>query len=179
MTEPTDRAIDIAPIQRLGTAVRENVGRVIVGQERTVELLLVALLVEGHVLLEDVPGTGKTTLARLRPTASPAPGPRFLPLDGEPERRAIRELYQALLGEASDAGYGRPQGQTPAEYLATLRGWAPEADGPLQELTQAYVAARYSTTPIDAAQVERACQAWRAIQAAVASTGQANSSVST
>jgi MoxR-like ATPase len=44
--------------------VRANVARVIVGKEPVVELLLVALLCEGHVLMEDVPGTGKTTLAR-------------------------------------------------------------------------------------------------------------------
>ena len=44
--------------------VRENVGRVIVGKEETVDLLLVALMCEGHVLLEDVPGLGKTTLAK-------------------------------------------------------------------------------------------------------------------
>jgi MoxR-like ATPase len=49
-----------------GTAerVRANVARVIVGKEQVAELLLVALLCEGHVLLEDVPGTGKTPLAR-------------------------------------------------------------------------------------------------------------------
>jgi MoxR-like ATPase len=44
--------------------VRASVARVIVGKESVAELLLVALLCEGHVLLEDVPGTGKTTLAR-------------------------------------------------------------------------------------------------------------------
>jgi MoxR-like ATPase len=49
-----------AAAQRL----REAVGRVIVGLDGAVELLLVALLVEGHVLLEDVPGTGKTIMAR-------------------------------------------------------------------------------------------------------------------
>jgi MoxR-like ATPase len=41
-----------------------NIARAIVGKDHVVELLLVALLCEGHVLLEDVPGTGKTTLAR-------------------------------------------------------------------------------------------------------------------
>ncbi len=41
-----------------------NIGRVIVGKQPLIELLLIALLCEGHVLLEDVPGTGKTTLAR-------------------------------------------------------------------------------------------------------------------
>ncbi len=51
-------------VQQLAERVRVNIARVIVGKETIVELLLVALLCEGHVLLEDVPGTGKTTLAR-------------------------------------------------------------------------------------------------------------------
>jgi MoxR-like ATPase len=42
----------------------ENVSQVIVGKRHTIELLLVALLGEGHVLLEDVPGLGKTLLAK-------------------------------------------------------------------------------------------------------------------
>lgn len=46
--------------QRLVT----NIQKVIVGKSEPIELLLVAVLCEGHVLLEDVPGTGKTTLAR-------------------------------------------------------------------------------------------------------------------
>jgi len=41
-----------------------NVGKVIVGRRDAVELILVALLCEGHVLIEDVPGTGKTMLAK-------------------------------------------------------------------------------------------------------------------
>jgi MoxR-like ATPase len=43
---------------------KENVGRVIVGKSDVVDLCFVALLCEGHILLEDVPGTGKTTLAK-------------------------------------------------------------------------------------------------------------------
>ncbi len=45
-------------------AVQENIARVVVGKHDVVELLLVALLADGHVLLEDVPGIGKTTLAK-------------------------------------------------------------------------------------------------------------------
>ena len=41
-----------------------QISQVIVGKEKTVELLFIALLCEGHVLLEDVPGTGKTMLAK-------------------------------------------------------------------------------------------------------------------
>ena len=44
--------------------VIENVSRVIVGKEQAIELLLVGLLAEGHVLLEDVPGVAKTLLAK-------------------------------------------------------------------------------------------------------------------
>jgi MoxR-like ATPase len=44
--------------------VRANVERVIVGKRETIDTLLIALLCEGHVLLEDVPGVGKTMLAR-------------------------------------------------------------------------------------------------------------------
>lgn len=51
-------------IQEFSQSVIENVERVIIGKREAVELLLVALLCEGHVLLEDVPGTGKTMLAR-------------------------------------------------------------------------------------------------------------------
>ena len=44
--------------------LRTNVGQVLFGKEKTVRLLLCALLAQGHVLLEDVPGTGKTSLVR-------------------------------------------------------------------------------------------------------------------
>lgn len=44
--------------------IKNNISNVIVGKDETVELLLVALLCEGHVLIEDVPGVGKTMLAR-------------------------------------------------------------------------------------------------------------------
>lgn len=45
-------------------AVKENIKKVLVGQEQVTDLLLTALLAGGHVLLEDVPGMGKTVLAR-------------------------------------------------------------------------------------------------------------------
>lgn len=48
----------------LGDRVLKNIAKVIVGKEQTAKLLLTALLADGHVLLEDVPGTGKTKLAK-------------------------------------------------------------------------------------------------------------------
>jgi len=56
--------MEIKGVQSLAEQVKENVGRVIVGKEEVVELALIALLCEGHLLIEDVPGIGKTTLAK-------------------------------------------------------------------------------------------------------------------
>ena len=44
--------------------ITENIGKVIVGKEMVIKYLLTALLADGHVLMEDVPGTGKTKLAK-------------------------------------------------------------------------------------------------------------------
>ena len=44
--------------------IAENISRVIVGKKQSVELLLVALLADGHVLIEDIPGLGKTSIAK-------------------------------------------------------------------------------------------------------------------
>lgn len=51
-------------MQEVLQRIRENVQQVIVGKAQVTELLLTALVAGGHVLLEDVPGTGKTVLAR-------------------------------------------------------------------------------------------------------------------
>ncbi len=51
-------------IQEFAQRITQNIERVIVGKTDVVETLLIALLCEGHVLLEDVPGVGKTMLAR-------------------------------------------------------------------------------------------------------------------
>jgi MoxR-like ATPase len=51
-------------VQRFVIPMIENVEQVIVGKRQAIEFLLVAMLCEGHVLLEDVPGSGKTMLAR-------------------------------------------------------------------------------------------------------------------
>lgn len=44
--------------------LKRNIGKVMIGNERTVDLVLTAVLAKGHVLLEDVPGTGKTVMAK-------------------------------------------------------------------------------------------------------------------
>ena len=56
--------MEYAQIAALAKDLTNNIGRVIVGKEKQIELILTAMLAGGHVLLEDVPGTGKTTLAK-------------------------------------------------------------------------------------------------------------------
>ena len=51
-------------IAELAEKLKANISRVIIGREHEIDLLLTALLAGGHVLLEDVPGTGKTTMAK-------------------------------------------------------------------------------------------------------------------
>ncbi|MGD9099377.1 MAG: MoxR family ATPase [Anaerolineae bacterium] len=51
-------------IADIASRVRENIQKIIIGKNDVIDLALVAVLCEGHVLLEDVPGTGKTTLAK-------------------------------------------------------------------------------------------------------------------
>lgn len=53
-----------AQIAALARQLNDNVSKVIVGKEKETELILTAMLSGGHILLEDVPGTGKTTLAK-------------------------------------------------------------------------------------------------------------------
>ncbi len=55
---------EIRQVQEATRSIRQNAGRVIVGKEEVIDLLMVALLCEGHVLFEDVPGIGKTMLAK-------------------------------------------------------------------------------------------------------------------
>ena len=56
--------MDVNLVKQTADKIRENVGKVIIGSEKTVELLIAALFCKGHVLLEDVPGTGKTMLSK-------------------------------------------------------------------------------------------------------------------
>ncbi len=51
-------------ISETAVRVRENIQKVIVGKDEVIDMAMVAVLCEGHVLLEDVPGIGKTMLAR-------------------------------------------------------------------------------------------------------------------
>ncbi|MFC7234536.1 AAA family ATPase [Halosegnis marinus] len=72
MSDAENTAAGEEAVREAGTTARRvvaNIGEVIVGNEETIEHLVVALLGRGHVLLEDVPGVGKTMLARALATS--------------------------------------------------------------------------------------------------------------
>ena len=56
--------MNLEQFEENGRKLTENISRVIVGKEEVIKLLVTALIADGHVLLEDMPGTGKTRLAR-------------------------------------------------------------------------------------------------------------------
>lgn len=57
-------AIAVEDVRKLATRIRENVQRVIVGKDDAIDLAIIAMLCRGHILVEDAPGIGKTTLAK-------------------------------------------------------------------------------------------------------------------
>ncbi len=56
--------MELERIKELGESIKKNISKVIVGKDEIIELVVVSLLCTGHVLLEDVPGTGKTMMAK-------------------------------------------------------------------------------------------------------------------
>ncbi len=56
--------MEIGNVKGISERLRKNISKVIVGKDDVVDKVLIALFASGHVLLEDMPGTGKTTLAK-------------------------------------------------------------------------------------------------------------------
>lgn len=56
--------INVDKVQVFSQKLIDNLEKVIVGKRQTIELVVIGLLSQGHLLIEDVPGVGKTMLAR-------------------------------------------------------------------------------------------------------------------
>src|SRR6266851_10227180 len=66
MDEPIfESRIDLFPLRQKVAAIREAVGRVIVGQQNVIDLMIAAFLMRGNSLIEGVPGIAKTLAARV------------------------------------------------------------------------------------------------------------------
>ena len=57
-------AVDLSNVRDLGKKLKDNLSKVIIGKDETIALTIIAFLCQGHLLIEDVPGVGKTMLAR-------------------------------------------------------------------------------------------------------------------
>ncbi|MCK5791685.1 MAG: MoxR family ATPase, partial [Ketobacter sp.] len=63
MTEPTE-ALSLNEAIQLVQRMRQQIARVVVGQQQVIDQVLIAMLASGHVLVEGVPGLGKTLLVK-------------------------------------------------------------------------------------------------------------------
>ncbi len=62
---PFESRLDLEELNRAAYQIKSEIAKVIVGQEKTIDLMLTALLANGHILLEGVPGVAKTMLSKL------------------------------------------------------------------------------------------------------------------
>ncbi len=155
--------------------LRENINRVFIGKEEVVEDLLVCLLAGGHVLLEDVPGVGKTTLAGVLARATSCSfgriqfTPDTLPGDvsgvsiynmksGEFEYRAGAVMSQILLADEIN----RTSPKTQASLLEAMAEGQVTVDGVIHELPRPFMVIAtqnpvefLGTYPLPEAQMDR------------------------
>ncbi len=79
-------------------------------------------------------------------------------------REQIRYFYLSTVHRAGEQGVPRADNETPLEYVRSLKEQWPEAQSELDELTQAFVEARYSPQPIDRSAVARVKEEWKRIR---------------
>ncbi len=79
-------------------------------------------------------------------------------------REQIRYFYLSTVHRAGEQGVPRADNETPLEYVRDLKEQWPEAQSELDELTQAFVEARYSPQPIDRSAVARVKEEWKRIR---------------
>jgi MoxR-like ATPase len=101
-----EEAPDIAAFTHLVERLRGQIGRVIVGQDDLVRTVLACLLVGGHVLLEGVPGLGKTLLLR---TLADALDLRFTRIQCTPDLMPADIVGTTVIGDTAEAGTTRFQ----------------------------------------------------------------------
>jgi len=92
---------------------------------------------------------------------------RLLRLGGSSPRERVRALYLSTLNRAAGQGIGRKRAQTPYEYEVTLERSIPTAEDDIDQLTEAFVEARYSRHPISDDEATAVRQAWLRLRSAL------------
>jgi hypothetical protein len=96
----------------------------------------------------------RARLSAARPPSPPGSGtpaarPRFIRLGALPPREQVRYYYLALVRRAGERGIRRGPSETPLEFGRSLKAELPDAQDDVDELTGAFLRARYSPQPID------------------------------
>ncbi|MBN1310412.1 MAG: DUF4129 domain-containing protein [Anaerolineae bacterium] len=92
---------------------------------------------------------------------------RLLRLGGSSPRERIRVLYLSTLNRAAGQGIGRKSTQTPYEYEVVLEHRMPESEDDIDQLTEAFVEARYSRHPVGEDDVATVREAWLRLRSAL------------
>ena len=113
---------------------------------------------------------GRDLRERLRPpepkTGQPDTPPRlrFLRLNSLSPREQVRYYYLSTVRRAGERGVRRAQHETPLEYFDDLKETWPDAAVDLEDLTQAFLEARYSPEPVDKSAAGRVKEGWKRIK---------------
>jgi hypothetical protein len=89
---------------------------------------------------------------------------RFIRLGGLSPREQIRYFYLSTVRRAGDRGVNRDSSETPLEYSEELKGSWPEVEQELEELTDAFLKARYSDDPVASADVPEVKDTWKNVR---------------
>ncbi|MCB1864610.1 MAG: AAA family ATPase [Chromatiales bacterium] len=175
MNDTAHPGMDPAAARALLDEVRSEIGRAVIGQTAVVDLLLVALLAGGHVLIEGVPGLGKTLIARALATAAGGQYSRiqFTPdlmpgditghaiFDLKSERFRIRRgpvFANFVLADEINRAPAKTQAallEVMQEYQVTIEGRALPLEAPFMVLATQNPIEHEGTYPLPEAQLDR------------------------